>query len=386
MLSDSKVRGIKPSGGRKRHADSEGLYIDVQRNGKKTWLFRYTKDGRRHWLSLGEYPIVGLAEARELRNAAKRQLFDGIAPGTQGGAAGTQSFESVSLEWHAKNAPKWSEKTRAIMMRRLEMHAFPFIGGKEIAKIKTAELLALARRIEAKGAAETTRKIVQTCAQVFRYAIACGYCDYDPTQALRGALAPVKPKHMASLTKPSDVAMLLRMIDAYPQPVVRYAMQFSAFTFCRPGEIRHAEWEEIDKNEWRIPKEKMKMKRPHIVPLASQTLLLLDKIRLLTGHGQYVFPSNRAPKGDRPMSENTVLAALRSMGYTKDQMTPHGFRSMASTLLNENGFNRDWIERQLAHVEGNSVRAAYNYAEHLPERRKMMQWWADYLDGLRAAK
>jgi integrase len=383
MLSDSRVRGIKPSDGRKRYADSEGLYVDVQRNGKKTWLFRYTKDGRRHWLSLGEYPMVGLAEARERRNAAKRQLFDGIAPGTQEADAGTRRFESVSLEWHAKNAQKWSEKTRTITIRRLEMHVFPFIGESEIAKIKTAELLALARRIEAKGSIETARRVVQICSQAFRYATACGYCEYDPTQALRGALAAAKPSHLASITKPAEVGQLLRAIDAYPQGIVRMAMQFSALVFARPGEVRHAEWAEIGGSEWRIPGEKMKMKRPHIVPLAAQALSVLDKMRPLTGHGRYVFPSNRAPNGDRPMSDSTVLVALRSMGYAKDQMTPHGFRSMASTLLNENGFNRDWIERQLAHAEGNSVRAAYNYAEYLPERCGMMQWWADYLDGLR---
>ncbi|MDR1516145.1 MAG: site-specific integrase [Synergistaceae bacterium] len=176
---------------------------------------------------------------------------------------------------------------------------------------------------------------------------------------------------------------LLRSIDAYPHPIVRYAMQFSALVFLRPGEVRHLEWAEIEGGEIRIPEKKMKMDRPHIVPLATQTIELLQKTQQLTGHGKYVFPSNRAPKGDRPMSENTVLVALRSMGYTNEQMTAHGFRHMASTLLNENGFNRDWIERQLAHVEGNSVRAAYNYAEYLPERRKMMQWFADYLDELR---
>jgi integrase len=263
------------------------------------------------------------------------------------------------------------------------MHVFPFVGEASLTDLKTKDMLSLAHRIEAKGTIETTRRVLQICSQVFRYAIACEYCEYDPTQNTRGALVTAKPGHFASLTHPADVALLLRSIDAYPQTIVRYAMQFSALTFCRPGEVRHAEWSEIDKNEWHIPEGKMKMKRPHIVPLATQTLALLDEIRLLTGHGQYVFPSSRAPNGDRPISDATVLVALRSMGYTKEQMTPHGFRHMASTLLNENGFNRDWIERQLAHVEGNSVRAAYNYAEYLPERRQMMQWFADYLDRLR---
>jgi integrase len=192
-----------------------------------------------------------------------------------------------------------------------------------------------------------------------------------------------KQRHYPSPKKPEEVGMLMRAIDAYPHDMIRCAMLFSALTFCRPGEIRHAEWSEISGAEWRIPEEKMKMRRPHIVPLARQAIELLQKMNQLTGHGKYVFPSNRAPNADRAMSDGTVLVAIRAMGYTKDQMVPHGFRSMASTLLNEHGFPPDHIERQLAHVEGNSVRAAYNYAEYLPERRKMMQWWADYLDELR---
>jgi integrase len=327
--------------------------------------------------------MVGLREARDLRDKAKRQLFDGESPGTQIQDAGTRKFSDVALEWYTKNAAKWSEKTRRITIRRLEMHAFPLIGNTDISELKPKDLLCVARRIESTGTTETTRRVIQICSQVFRYAIACEYCEYDPTQSIHGALEPVRPGHFASLTRPTDVGQLLRSIDAYPHPIVRYAMQCSALVFLRPGEVRHAEWTEIEGNEMRISEGKMKMKRPHIVPLATQTLEVLDKLRPLTGHGKYVFPSNRAPKGDRPMSDATVLVALRSMGYSKEQMTAHGFRHMASTLLNENGFNRDWIERQLAHVEGNSVRAAYNYAEYLPERRKMMQWWADYLDELR---
>jgi integrase len=384
MLSDTKVKNLRPADTRKRHADSGGLYVDVQPNGKKTWLFRYTEKGKRHWHSLGEYPVVGLREARDLRDRARRQLFDGETPGTQTEEdAGTLKFHDVALEWYEKNAMKWSEKTRNITIRRLEMHVFPFIGDSGMSELKPKDLLSVARRTEGMGAVETTRRVIQICGQVFRYAIACGHCEYDPTQPIQGALEPVRPGHFASLTRPADVAQLLRSIDAYPHAVVRYAMQFSALAFLRPGEVRHLEWAEIEGGEIRIPEKKMKMDRPHIVPLAAQTLDLLQKTRQLTGHGRYVFPSNRAPKGDRPMSENTVLVALRSMGYSKEQMTAHGFRHMASTLLNENGFNRDWIERQLAHVEGNGVRAAYNYAEYLPERRKMMQWFADYLDELK---
>jgi integrase len=231
-----------------------------------------------------------------------------------------------------------------------------------------------------------SRRVKQIISQIFRFGIMAGYCDNDPTYALRGFIDAPKPGHFASLTRPSDAALLLRAIDAYPHVIVREAMRFSALVFLRPGEVRHAEWIEIEENDLRIPKEKMKMDRPHIVPLSRQAIELLDRLRPLTGHGIYVFPSARAPGGSRPLSENAVLVALRSMGYTKDQMTPHGFRHMASTLLNENGFNRDWIERQLAHAESDGVRAAYNYAEYLPERRKMMQWWADYLDELKTGK
>jgi integrase len=386
MLSDSKVRNLKPADKRKTYADAEGLYVDVLPTGKKSWLFRYTKDGKRHWLTLGEYPIVGLQEARELRNKAKRKLYEGLSPKEEEKPV-IRAFESVAREWYEKNIQRWnSEKTRVVILRRLVSHVFAHIGNADISAVTSKDVLSLIRQIEERGTIETARRVIQLCSQIFQYAVACEYREYDPTQSIHKALAASMVKHLASLTKPSDVAHLLRSINAYPHPIVRYAMQFSALVFLRPGEVRHTEWSEIAGNELRIPEQKMKMKRPHIVPLATQTLEVLDKLRPLTGHGKYVFPSNRAPRGNRPMSENTVLVALRAMGYTKDQMTPHGFRSMASTLLNENGFNRDWIERQLAHVEGNNVRAAYNYAEYLPERRRKMQGWADDLDELRKGR
>jgi integrase len=276
-----------------------------------------------------------------------------------------------------------NDKEKQNIRSRLNTHILPFIGDIKIADLTTVDILPLMQRLSVIGKHEMSRRVKQIISQVFRYGILTARCDSDPTYALRGFLVAPKPGHFASLTRPTDVGHLLRSIDAYPHPITRYARQFSALVFLRPGEVRHLEWAEIEGSEIRIPGEKMKMDRPHIVPLARQTLETLDKLRPLTGHGKYAFPSSRAPKGDRPMSDATVLVALRSMGYTNEQMTAHGFRHMASTLLNENGFNRDWIERQLAHVEGNSVRAAYNYAEYLPERRKMMQWWADYLDKLR---
>ncbi len=296
------------------------------------------------------------------------------------------SFADVASEWLKKaEAKSHSEKEKYNTRRRLELHVFPFVGDLDIAKVDAAEILSVLQRLESRNTTATAKKVRQIISQIFRYGVATRKCVTDPTFILRDALAPYRPKHFPSITNPDQVGELMRAVDVYPNSVVRMAMQFSALVFLRPGEVRHTAWDEFDwgKNELRIPGERMKMKRPHIVPLSRQTLALLDALKKLTGHGQYLFPSNRAPKGDRPMSDSTILVALRSMGYSKEQMTAHGFRSMASTLLNENGFNRDWIERQLAHVEGNSVRAAYNYAEYLPERREMMQWWADYLDNLR---
>jgi integrase len=359
-------------------ADSDGLYIEISPSGKKYWRFRANRNGKRSWLDLGEYPFVSLQEARELRNQARLP-----AKADYGLQDKDILFSRVAAEWVSMLEQKLTNgKEKQNIVGRLNNHILPFIGDAKIAGLTTADILPLMRRLSLMGKHEMSRRVKQIISQIFRFGIMTGRCENDPTYALRGFIDAPKPGHFASLTRPSDVARLLRAIDAYPHVIIREAMKFSALTFLRPGEVRRAEWSEIEETELRIPAERMKMDRPHIVPLAAQTLALLDGLRPLTGHGGYIFPSARAPRGDRPMSENAVLAALRSMGFAKDQMTPHGFRSMASTLLNENGFNRDWIERQLAHVPG-GVRAAYNYAEYLPERRKMMQWWADYLDTLR---
>jgi integrase len=376
MLTDTKIKNAKTSDKRYRIADMDGLYIEITPTGKKYWRFRANVGGKRSWRDLGEYPHVSLQQARELKN--QMRLLP-TAPGKKRAV-----FSQVASEWAAMHEHRLNnEKEKQNVRSRLANHILPFIGDMGVAEISTADLLPLMRRLESAGKHEMARRVKQIISQVFRYGIIAGHCENDPTYALRGFLDAPQPRHYASLTKPAEVALLLRAIEVYPHTVVRCAMQFSALTFLRPGEIRRAEWSFIEGDELHIPSELMKMKRPHIVPLARQTLELLKSLFQLTGHGKYIFPSIRTPKGDRPMSDATVLVALRSMGYTKDQMTPHGFRHMASTLLNENGFNRDWIERQLAHVEGNSVRAAYNYAEYLPERRRMMQWWADYLDGLK---
>jgi len=261
---------------------------------------------------------------------------------------------------------------------------FPYIGSRPIAGLQAPDILAVLRRIEARGVIETAHRVHQYIALVFRYAVATGRASADPTPALRGAI-PTAPKvHFASIKEPAKVGQLLRDLHAYAgHPVTRAALQLAPLLFVRPGELRHAEWAEIDfdKAEWRIPAHKMKMRALHIVPLSTQAVAILRELEPLTGRRQYVFPSLHS--GIRCMSENTVNVALRRMGYDRTMMTGHGFRSMASTLLNEQGWNRDAIERQLAHAERDAVRAAYNYAEHLPERRRMMQAWSDYLDGLR---
>jgi integrase len=266
---------------------------------------------------------------------------------------------------------------------RLEQNIFPWIGRRPITEVTAPELLSALRRIEARGANETAHRILKICGQVFRYAIVTGRGERDLSGDLRGALSPVRKKHHASITDPTQVAKLLRAIDGYEGFfVTKCALKLAPLFFVRPGELRRAEWSEFDfeKVEWRIPAEKMKMRQLHIVPLSTQAIAILQELHALTGNGKYLFPGVRTLK--RPMSENTVLGALRRLGYTTDEMTGHGFRSMASTLLNEQAWNRDAIERQLAHGERNNIRVAYNYAEYLPERRKMMQHWADYLDEL----
>lgn len=295
------------------------------------------------------------------------------------------SFEYVAREWHSKFKAKWTDDHAGRLLARLENDVFPYIGNRPIDQIDALELLGVMQRMESRGVIDTTHRALQNCGQIFRYGVLTRRCSRDPSGDLRGALTPVKKKHHASITNPKQIAELLRAIDDYQGTFAsKCALKLSAFTFCRPGEIRHAEWIEIDisAKQWRIPAEKMKMRQQHIVPLAEQTIELLSRLHEVTGDGKYLFPSERS--ASRPMSENTVNAALRRMGYSKEEMTAHGFRSMASTRLNEMHFNRDHIERQLAHSEANDVRAAYNHAEYLPERTKMMQSWADYLDGLKA--
>jgi integrase len=391
-LTDTKIRQAKPAPAPKRLSDGDGMYLLVQPNGAKWWRFDYILAGRRNTLSLGLYPEVSLAQARERRTEVRAQVAAGVDPSrerqqTRRAAAQARTFGEVADEWLGRQegvlAPVTYEKAKWVLGELVR----PWLGHRPIAEIEPPELLEVIRRIEARGKYETAHRTKQRCGQVFRYAIATGVAKRDPSADLRGALTPVKAQHRSAVTDPSEVAGLLRAIDGYEGTfVVACALRLAPLVFVRPGELRSAEWDEIDldRQEWRIPAERMKMREAHIVPLSTQAEAILRQLAPLTGDDRYVFPSIRTRT--RPMSEGTVNAALRRLGYDSDQHVGHGFRAMASTLLNEMGWAPDVIERQLAHAPRNKVRAAYNRAQYLPERRRMMQAWADYLDRLRSGQ
>jgi integrase len=393
-LTDQKLRSLKPKEKLYRAADADGLCVEVHPSGARYWRYRYRFAGKAKMQSLGVYPEVSLAEAREALEHARKSLRGGTDPVQQRQRdelsrriASANTFEAVAQEWLKQQRTALAPATHAKAEWLLTELAFPWLGSRPISEIEAPEVLAVLRRVEQRGKLETTHRLKQRCSQVFRYAIATGRAKRDPCPDLRGALASPKVEHHASITEPTELGQLLRAIDGYKGSfVAACALRLAPLVFVRPGELRHAEWPEFDLDgaQWRIPGEKMKMGEPHIVPLSSQAVAILRELHPLTGKGRYVFPGVRS--NARPMSENTVLAALRRMGYSSEQMTGHGFRSTASTRLHEMGWNSQVIERQLAHAERNKVKAAYNYAEYLPERRKMMQTWADYLDGLKSSK
>ncbi len=389
-LTNTAVLNAKPRAKPYKMADGEGLFLFVTPAGGKLWRMKYRFGGKEKLLSFGAYPAVSLADARRRKTDARRLLAEGNDPGAAKreekikAATDALTFAAVAEEWFGKWKQPLAEVTVTHTRYRLDSFLFPDLGKAPIREIGPRRILDALRKVEGDGHAHSARRALQTCGQVFRYAVASGYVDSDPTRDLRGALTAETVTHQASITDPQEVAGLMRAIwDYRGAPATAIALRLSALFFVRPGELRHAEWSEVDLDaaEWRIPAAKMKMRAKHIVPLARQAVELLRGLQALTGKGRFLFPSMRSTA--YPMSENTVTAALRRMGYAKDEMCAHGFRSMASTLLNEQGWNWDAIERQLAHAERNSVRAAYNYAEFLPERRKMMQAWADYLDTLR---
>jgi len=388
-LSDTSIRKAKIPEGKKqaKFADGEGMYLLVTGSGKY-WRLDYRLHGRRNTLSLGKYPDVSLKLARERRREAREQLAEGIDPQTRRLAKRKQddeTFATVAEAWLENESSKWSAHHQLTTRNRLENYLLPTLGSTPIRKIEPPDILLALRRIEARGNLDTAHRIKSICSRVFKYAIATGAALSDPCRDLSHALKPSRGQHFATIVEPKKVGELLRAIDGYQGTYqVKVALQVAPYLFVRPGELRHAEWDEFDLEaaEWRIPAHKMKMRSPHIVPLSTQVVARLRELQRLAGCSPYLFPSVRSSK--RPMSDNTINGALRRLGFDKSEICGHGFRAMASTLLHEQGWSSDVIERQLAHTERNKVKAAYNHAEHLPQRRKMMQAWADYLDGLRS--
>lgn len=392
-LSDTTIKNAKPGTKPVKLSDEKGLFLLVSPAGGKWWRIKYRFGGKEKLLSLGTYPEVSLKDARQRRDDARKLLADGTDPGENRKAVkatkserAANSFEVIAREWFAKNSAAWAENHGSRIIRRMERDIFPWIGGRPIADITAPKLLAVLRRIEERGAVETAHRAHQNCGQVFRYAIATGRAERDPSPDLKGALPPVKQLHRAAITDPKAIAELLRAIDGYQGSfITKCALRLAPLLFVRPGELRKAEWVEIDlgKAEWNIPAERMKMREPHLVPLSTQAVEILRELHALTGGGLYVFPGART--NGRPMSDNAVLAALRRMGFAKDEMSGHGFRAMARTILDEVLQVRpDFIEHQLAHAVRDPNGRAYNRTAHLAERRKMMQQWADYLDKLKA--
>jgi integrase len=392
-LTELQIRKAAPDEKPRKLADGGGMYLLIAPTGGKLWRLKYRVEGKEKVLALGRYPDVGLAEARARREDARRQIARGIDPSAERVAerqsrvtaeqTKQETFELVARRWMDRQdvAEITASKNKWI----LETFLFPHIGHRPIGEITPRELLDALRLTEAGGMLETTKRAKIKAGQVFRFAIIEGLTDNDPTPSLRGALRSPKPKHHAAVVDPKEVGALLRAIDGFSgQLTTRAALRLAPLVFVRPGELRQAEWGEIDLDGamWRIPGERMKMKAAHLVPLSTQAVDVLRELHPLTGFGRYVFPGLRT--ASRPMSENTVNAALRRLGYSGEEMTGHGFRSMAATRLNEMGWNADAIERQLAHAESNKVREAYTHAaQYLDERKRMMQAWADCLDDLR---
>lgn len=384
-LTDIAVKNAKPASTLKKMSDGNGLVLIIHPNGSKYWSYRYRHLGKEKSLSLGVYPEVSLAVARDKLMDARKTVSQGEDPSQERKAQKRQkwlsaenNFEAIAREWHKNRVNIWSEKYANHIMTSMEQNVFPHIGSRPITDITAPELLSMLRIVEGRGAHETAHRVKQNCGQVFLYAVATGRAERNPIPDLKMALTTPKRKHHSHL-KADELPDFLKKLEAYEGHQTKLALKLLLLTFVRTTELRGAEWKEIDldKAEWRVPAERMKMKEGHIVPLSNQALAILKELKLLNGKCNYVFPNERKPI--KCISENTVLYALYRMGY-HSRATGHGFRATASTILNEHGFNPDHIERQLAHAERSKVRAAYNHAQYLPERRKMMQWWADYLD------
>lgn len=391
-LTSLVVTKAKPREKQYKLADERGLYLLVTPSGGRYWRLDYSFGGKRKTLSLGVFPDVSLAKARDRRERARELLADGIDPNAHRKEAAAEAeleaastFRFVAEEWLKKREREGLGEVTLGKARWLLEFAYPTLGDRKISTIKTLELLSVLRSVEGRGRHESARRLRSVCGRIFRYAIATGRAEHDLTANLRDALTTPKVKHLAAITNRQEVGPLLRAIDSFTgHEVVRAALKLAPHVFVRPGELRHAEWKEIDlvAGIWAIPAAKMKMRRPHRVPLSRQSLAILQDIQQVTGKWQFVFPGFQSLR--RPMSENALNGALRRLGYSGTEMTSHGFRAMASTLLNEMGkWHPDAIERQLAHAEADAVRRAYSRGEYWEERVTMMQEWSDYLDRLR---
>lgn len=380
-LTELEIKKLKPKERKYSVCDDRGLYLIVFASGTKSWSVRHQIGKKTVKKTIGNYPIMSLKEARRIRDEMTLQQWADDAGGI--------TFRDLADEWFRRKMKGiLSDGHTDKVTLRLDNYILPHLGDKYARTISSAEVLKLLNIHVDEGRVETAHRLLGIIGQIFRYGIVTQRLENDPTTALRGALPSRSNVHFASITKPDEIGALLRSIHCYVGGVIiKYALLMSAYTFPRPNELRNATWEEFDLGErmWRIPAERMKAKRPHLVPLSDQVVVLLERLREFSGHSEYLFPSMRSP--GKPISDGTLNMALRSMGYDNKVMVTHGFRSMASTRLNESGlWSGDAIERQLAHVQGNTVRSAYNYAEYLQDRRRMMQWWADYLDGLREKK
>lgn len=394
MLTDSALKNAAAKPKPYRLSDSHGLYCIVTVTGSKWWRIDFRFDSNRRTLSLGTYPEVSLREARVMRDEIKLQIKAGIDPSLHRKAETIKSkagdsFETIALEWHKQQTEQWSEGYASRILNLMKHDLFPFIGDQPLNEIDAPTLLAALRRMEARGVRDTTHRAREVAGSIFRYGVATGRCTSNPADALKGALTIVPTKHRAAVIEPTRFGKLIRDIDGYTGGlVVQTALKLTPLLALRPGELRHLEWTEVhlSRREIRIPSTKMKMNTDHIVPLSDQAMALIDSIKPLTGGGQYVFPSIRAPRGDRPMSENTINVALRTLGWDGKEICAHGFRGSFCSIANERlKFSADAIERQLAHAERNKVRAAYLHSDFLDERRSLMQAWADFLDELRAS-
>lgn len=393
-LNDIMIRAAKPLEKNYKMADEKGLYLLLTPSGGKLWRCKFRHNGREKKLSFGKYPDVSLKNARYLRDQAREELAAGNDPALKKKKAkaaakfsSANTFGKVAQEYINRKMTGDGKATSTISKARWFLDQLePFVGSMPIAEVDPQMLLAALKRLEAKGRYETAKKCRSFASRVFRYGVATGRCQSDPAQLLQGALTSPKARHYAAILEPKKLGELLRAIDGFSgAPVTMAALQIAPHVYVRPGELRHAEWAEFDLKEskWTIPAAKMKARRPHVVPLSAQVKKMLIELRPQTGDGKYVFPS--AYGGSRPMSENTLNAAFRRMGFSKDEVTAHGFRATASTLLNESGlWNPDAIERALAHGESNATRGAYHRGLHWDERVKMAQWWSDYLDQIKA--